>query len=223
MAEHIVNNFSEACKRYEKHRELKAHSKEFYKHLTIAESRFIKKWKSADYVGMSLDEIQRAWHALFIKAPRLSQEHVLFRAVAGQHAAMLAELPINATVDIDRYSSFAHSADMVRKYAAFLAKPRPRSRSRSTITIMCVRIPRGTPFVFLSGLDKVHADWVCDASNGLEDIDRTQGELVLPPMRLLKTAKNQHAQMCEGVFTKKHDRTCNVAITTLCCEGIAST
>ncbi len=222
-ASKLLANLQDACERYELHRELKAQSATLYAALTNKHKKFIRDWIGAatdacpgEYCGLSesqvLERLAAAWAPIFEKAPALKRPLHLYRAVGGDHARAIAALQVGHSVTLDRHSSFAHSPDMVRKYGMLLLDP----DDPEPICIMCVKVPKGTRFVYLGGMERTGGLGGVDRAKGLDDIDRTQGETVLaPPLRLKKTARNARARNCEGVMDERYDRTHRLSVVTM--------
>jgi hypothetical protein len=203
----LAVSLAESCERYAVHRELRAASEGMYSELTKGDERFIRDWVGAEihatdgrwsrYKGTALvEKLTESWDKVFRKAPKFDRAHTLYRAVSGEHAAKMAALKVgNLTVDLDRYSSFTHSPEMVRRYALFLTEDAP-------ITIMCVRVRKGTPFVFLGGRKSKNGFSAFQSGReDTEDIDKTQGEVILGPLALRKSSKNTRATLCDGFHT----------------------
>jgi hypothetical protein len=102
------------------------------------------------------------WASIFNKAPRLSSETMMYRAISNEHGKVVCSMRKGAVINIMEHSSYAHSPNMVRRYAEFLD-------NESNVCIMCVHVPANTKFVFLSGL-----------KSGVP-VDDTQGEIILQP------------------------------------------
>ena len=220
MAAALAANLTDACARYDAHRALKHASSGMYAALTAADKSFIKAWvsleihdiRSKSYGRLTPTALQqlllKRWTLVIAKAPTLPRDTVMYRAVTGVHAAQIAKLKVGGTIALDRYSSFAHSPDMVRKYAGFLVEP---GAKRETVVVLCVTVARGTPFVFIGAMDFTGFGKRAYRP-GMEEIDNTQGEVVLGPMTLSKTARNRTVKMCEGTFAEELGRTCSVII-----------
>jgi hypothetical protein len=203
MAARMIANLNDACERFAAHKTLKKISDAWYVRLSKSDVKFIGDWVSAETWSGSSKKwgrltsvqrqalIQKEWNRVFAKAPpRLLKPTTMYRAVTGEHARLLASMKAGATVDINRYSSFAHSPDMVRKYAAFLCEP----GEKCAIVIMCVAVPKGHPFVFLGGFE--HAAVQSAFLDGSVNIDRTQGEVVLAPGIWKKLGRNRNVDFC---------------------------
>jgi hypothetical protein len=70
--------------------------------------------------------------------------------------------------------------------------------------IMCVKIPKGTKYAFLSGM-KLRGGFSAftDDSKHSEIIDKTQGEIILEPMTLVKRKTNGNHLICEESMSGK--------------------
>jgi hypothetical protein len=73
--------------------------------------------------------------------------------------------------------------------------------------VLCVEVRKSTPFVFISGGLERGLSTNPQSAN-VEDIDNTQGEIVLAPMTLKKTDKNVRTTICDGFFRRggEHDQ-----------------
>jgi hypothetical protein len=187
----LVASIEEACDRYALHRELRALSAGLYRALTPSDKRFLADWQSCEYCGDNHALAVPHWERVFAKksTPVLPRAMVFYRAVSGEHAA---EVSRRKSVALDRFSSFAHSPQMARDFALWQLPNAP-------VTIMCVTVQRGTPFVFASGRDTGGGF----SARGRDNIDKTQGEVVFAPMTLTKQAPNRKVRLCDGVVTDR--------------------
>ena len=219
MASKAVANFVESCDRYATHQKLKSASVRLYSGLSKKQKEFLRDWISAEIHACPgrwcsargetlLDELSKAWAPIFLKAPKFERKTCLYRVVSGDHAAELASLKIGATMELDRHSSFSHSPDMARRYTAWLAE-------EDHVVVLCVEVRKSTPFVFISGWDW-NGGLSSNPSNreNVEDIDNTQGEVVLAPMTLKKTSKNVRTTFCDGFFSGKGNKTRKIIVAT---------
>lgn len=202
MTDALVRSVEEACERYARHRELKALSARLYKSLTDSDKAFLKGWQGCEFCGDENAKATAHWDRIFAKKsmPVLPRTMVMYRAVSRAHATDVAR---RKTTRIDRYSSFAHSPQMAREFALMLAPGGP-------VTVTCVTFPKGTPFAFASGRDTGGGL----SARGRDNIDKTQGEVVLAPMTLTKTAPNRKVTICDGVFTDRYSTTTAVVFVT---------
>jgi hypothetical protein len=226
MASKVVANFVEACDRYAIHRRLKLESAQLYSGLTKKEKKFLHDWISAEIhscpgrwcniLGDSLlDKLSTAWAPIFLKAPKLERKMILYRVVKGDHAAKLASLKIGATMELDRHSSFSHSPEMAKRYAAWLAE-------EDHVLVLCVEVRKSTPFVFISGWDWKGGLSTNPQAQNVEDIDNTQGEIVLAPMTLKKTDKNVRTTICDGFFSGAANTTRKIVIASFASATIST-
>lgn len=220
MADKVLANLSEACERYQTHRSLKDQSKKFYDSLSGKEKKFMDDWVSAEVWNLSgvyyKQEIDmptlmlKTWTKLFEKVPRTQKAMYVYRAVGEEHAKEIIDMKAGSTIVLDRYSSFAHSPDMVRNYALLTSHP------DVDICIMCIKVPKGTKYAFLSGMKLSGRLSAFDKGDPIiENIDRTQGELILEPVTLVKKKNNGSHLMCEGKYAKTHDRTMKISVVTM--------
>jgi hypothetical protein len=188
----MKNNLREAYDRYKLHSRLRDQSRKLYDTLSRKEKIYIEDYMGAEitrrgglgggkYSKLGEHSAQRVmksmWESIFEKAPSLSSETIMYRAICNEHGKAVSSMRMGQAIDILEYSSYAHSPDMLRKYAEFLDH-------ESDICIMCVHVPTQTKFVYLSGLGK-RKD---------VPVDDTQGEVILEPCVLKRiggrTVKN---------------------------------
>jgi hypothetical protein len=82
------------------------------------------------------------------------------------------------------------------------------------VLVLCVEVRKSTPFVFISGGIGRGLSTNPQAQN-VEDIDNTQGEIVLAPMTLKKTDKNVRTTICDGFFSGAANTTRKIVIASL--------
>lgn len=211
MADQVLANLSETCRRFERHVYLKEESKKFYKAMTKKDITFINDWISAEVWNMNgkywkhddpAKVLLKTWTKLFEKAPVTKKSMYVYRAVFEQHAIEIIRAKTGTSIVLDRYSSFSHSPDMVRKYASLSLQS--IGDSDIDICIMCIKIPKGTKYAFLSGIKREGGWSAFDKDNEMvENIDKTQGELILNPMTLIKKKNERTSVICEGKYRKK--------------------
>lgn len=218
MADKVLANLAESCERFKKHRALQDESRPFYESLSEKDSAFVQDWVSAeihDLSGRYRDKdlprlLSKTWTKLFRKAPSTRKPMYVFRAVGDAHAKAVIDMKIGGEVTLDRFSSFAHSPDMVRNYALLASEPSVQ------MCIICVKIPAGTKYAFLSGMKLIGGFSAFSKDDPIrENIDSTQGELVLQPMTLVKKKNNGNHLICEGRYVRSHDRTRKVSVVTM--------
>jgi hypothetical protein len=90
--------------------------------------------------GAASEKFTVLGQGLPVRPPR-STGHTLYRAVSGEHAAKMAALSATLDSSPDRYSSFTDSPEMAARYAFSQKTPHHH---------VCVRVRKGTPFVFLA-------------------------------------------------------------------------
>jgi hypothetical protein len=194
MADAIARSMQEACDRYAKHRELRALSAKLYRALTPVDKRFHKDWQACEFCSDKYAAAKAPWDRIFARVamPVLPRDMVMYRAVSGPYAAALKRVKVGQTLTIDRYSSFTHSPQMAREFALWQMQNKP-------IVVICVTLKKGTPFFFASGRDTGGGL----SARGRENIDKTQGEVVLAPFKLTKTA-TKTVKLCDGMYEEKY-------------------
>lgn len=221
MASSVIVNLGEACEMHAMHAKLKARSKGCYLRLSKPSTAFIYDWVSAETKNLDgkygklsepqlLSMYMREWCKIFKHVPRMAQTTTLYRAVAGAHANEISALKVGAVTHLTRFSSFAHSPEMVRQYARFLCDP---SKPLEPITIICLTVPMGQPFFFVSGFLAHGGFSANDVKNtALEDAEKTQGEVVLEPLSCKKVGRNRRGTLCDTQGNKRDVSvvTCNI-------------
>jgi hypothetical protein len=175
----LKNNIREAYDRYDLHSRLRDQSYQLQRTLSRKEKTYIEDFMSAEITrhgGMGAGKYSKLgehsarrlmksmWEYIFKKAPRLSSGMIMYRVICNEHGKTVSSFRKGVSIDIFEYSSYTHSSNMVRKYAEFLDE-------ESDICIMCVHVPAGTRFIYVSGLN-VGSD---------VSVDDTQGEVILEP------------------------------------------
>lgn len=202
MADAVARCLRDACDRYAMDRELRAGSKKLYSSLTSDEDDFLKAWKACTFCGLKQGRLLRTatttWDDIFERAPAFQRDVVMYRAVEGKHALEIRDVSRGGTFDLDRYSSFAHSPEMARIFMGGWGR---------TATVLCVKIKKGTRFVFASGRDTGH---------GTTTVDATQGEVVLAPMTLKKSSADRTVELChDRIGSAKPTRVTIVSMTAI--------
>lgn len=203
MADALARSMQEACDRYANHRELKALSAKLYRALSSNDKRFLKDWQACEFCGDNYAAAKAPWDRIFARVamPVLPRDMVMYRAVSGPYAGTLKKLRSGQSMTIDRYSSFAHSPQMAREFALWQMQNKP-------VAVICVMLKKGTPFFFASGRDTGGGL----SARGRENIDKTQGEVVLAPFQLTKTAANKTVKLCDGIYEEKYAVTGSVTL-----------